>query len=66
MTENAAWVLDKKAKFDRYRDDVPDRAFEPGESFPYLGEGHELVVEPRQKSVMGTAGSSSIIERTDL
>lgn len=50
LTENAAWVLEKKAKFDSFRDDVPDRSFEPGESFPYLGKDRELVVEPRQKS----------------
>lgn len=50
LSENTAWVLDKKAKFDDYREDVPDRTFEPGESFPYMGEDHELVVEPRQKS----------------
>ncbi|ACV10289.1 protein of unknown function DUF45 [Halorhabdus utahensis DSM 12940] len=53
LTENAMWVLDKKAKFDSYRDDVPDRTFEPGETFPYLGEERELVVEPRKKSVVG-------------
>jgi predicted metal-dependent hydrolase len=52
LSENATWVLDKKAKFDRYLDDIPDRTFEPGESFPYLDEGHELVVEPRQRSVV--------------
>ncbi|ELZ08592.1 hypothetical protein C479_14673 [Halovivax asiaticus JCM 14624] len=52
LSENATWVLDKKAKFDSYRDDVPDRTFEPGERFPYLGDEHELVVEPRQKSAV--------------
>ena len=52
LSENATWVLDKKAKFDRYRDGVPERSFEAGESFPYLGDDHELVVEPRRKSVV--------------
>lgn len=52
LTENAGWVLEKKAKFDRYREEIPDRTFEPGEAFPYLGVEHELVVEPRQKSIV--------------
>jgi len=50
LLENAEWVLDKKAKFDRYRANIPDRTFEPGEQFPYLGKDYELVIEPRQKS----------------
>lgn len=52
LSENAMWVLNKKEKFDRYRDDIPDRTFEPGESFPYLGVDYEVIVEPRQKSVV--------------
>lgn len=52
LSEHTRWVLDRKAKYDSYRDDVPDRRFEPGETFPYLGEDYELVVEPRQKSVV--------------
>lgn len=50
LTENAGWVLEKKTKFDRYRDEIPDRTFEAGEQFPYLGEDCELVIEPRQRS----------------
>jgi len=50
LNENAGWVLEKKTKFDRYRDEIPDRTFEAGEQFPYLGEDYELVIEPRQKS----------------
>lgn len=50
LNENVEWVLEKKTKFDRYRNQIPDRTFEAGEQFPYLGEGHKLVVEPRQKS----------------
>jgi len=52
LSENAVWVLDKKEKFDRYREEIPERSFEPGETFPYLGEQRRLVVEPRQKSVV--------------
>ncbi|OYR66952.1 M48 family metallopeptidase [Halorubrum ezzemoulense] len=50
LMENAGWVLEKKTKFDQYRADIPDRTFEAGERFPYLGEDHELIIEPRQKS----------------
>jgi predicted metal-dependent hydrolase len=46
LRENAMWVLDKKSKYDRHREQAPERSFEPGETFPYLGEEHELVVEP--------------------
>ena len=31
LKENADWVLDKKAKFDRYREEIPNRTFEAGE-----------------------------------
>lgn len=50
LTENAAWVLEKKAKYDQYRERVPDRKFEPGELFPYLGNQYEIVVERRSSS----------------
>lgn len=50
LTDNAEWVLEKKTKFDRYRADIPKRQFEAGETFPFLGDDHELVVEPRRKS----------------
>lgn len=50
LQENANWVLDKKGKYDRYRAQAPDRTFEPGETFPYLGEPHEVVVEQRSSS----------------
>lgn len=49
LKENAAWVVDKKRVYDNYRAQVPDRVFEPGEWFPYLGDEYELVVEPRSK-----------------
>jgi len=47
LRENAAWVVDKQRNYDSYREQVPDRAFESGEQFPYLGEDRELVAEPR-------------------
>ena len=50
LLENAAWVIEKKQKYDSYREQVPDREFEPGETFPYLGEEYEIVVEKRPSS----------------
>ena len=52
LKENAAWVLDKRQQYNAYREQVPDRIFEPGENFPFLGEDRELVVEPRGKQVI--------------
>jgi len=49
LKENAVWVVEKKEKYDTYREQVPDRTFEAGESFPFLGQDRELVIEPRQK-----------------
>ncbi|WP_436900252.1 M48 family metallopeptidase [Halovenus halobia] len=49
LKENAAWVVDQQRKYDAYREQVPDRTFEAGERFPFLGEDRELVIEPLQK-----------------
>lgn len=48
--EEAVWVLEKKRKYDAYREQIPDREFEPGERFPHFGEQHEIVVEQRPSS----------------
>jgi predicted metal-dependent hydrolase len=50
LNENAAWVLEKKQKYESYRDQIPDRDFGLGETFPYLDEPHEIVVEQRSTS----------------
>lgn len=50
LQENANWVLDKRTKYQAYREQAPERTFEPGETFPYLGEEHELVVESRSQA----------------
>lgn len=50
LKANAAWVLDAKQKYDGYREQVPDREFAIGETFPYLDEQHEIVVEQRSTS----------------
>ena len=47
LQENAAWVVDKQRTYDSYRARIPDRTFEAGERFPYLGAERELVIEPR-------------------
>lgn len=52
LTDNVDWVLEKTAKYRQYRREAPDRRFQPGEQFPYLGEEHTLIVEPRQKAVV--------------
>jgi predicted metal-dependent hydrolase len=52
LVENGHWVLTRKQKYDSYREQMPERVFEPGETFPYLGDEHELHIEPRQKSVV--------------
>lgn len=49
LKENAAWVVDKQRSYEAYREQVPDRTFEAGERFPFLGEDLELVIEPRRK-----------------
>ncbi|QAU12514.1 M48 family peptidase [Halorubrum sp. BOL3-1] len=43
---NAAWVVEKQQNFERYREQVPDRTFEAGETFPLLGTERKLVIEP--------------------
>lgn len=50
LEQNAAWVIEKKQKYDEYREQVPDRSFEEGTSFPYLGEAHRIVIEQRPAS----------------
>ena len=50
LRDNAAWVVEKMRGFEKYREQVPERQFEEAESFPYLGEAHEVVVEQRPSS----------------
>lgn len=50
LHENSSWVLEKKKKYDSYREDAPERQFQEGETFPYLGEEYELVIEPRSQA----------------
>ena len=48
LKENAPWVVEKQQTYQRYREQAPERTFEAGEIFPYLGDDHKLIVEPRQ------------------
>lgn len=50
LVENSRWVLERVRKYERYREMAPDRTFEQGEEFPYLGTPHKIVVEPRPES----------------
>lgn len=52
LRENGNWVLRKYRKYEQYRETAPDRTFEIGETFPYLGEECELVVEARPKAAV--------------
>ncbi|UTF53415.1 M48 family metallopeptidase [Natronosalvus rutilus] len=52
LRDNAAWVVDKQRTYDTYREQVPDRTFDAGERFPYLGDDRKLVIEPRSKHVV--------------
>lgn len=50
LKENAVWIIDKKREYDKYREQIPDREFAPGETFPYLGDQLKIVVEQRSSS----------------
>ncbi|AWB26536.1 M48 family metallopeptidase [Halococcoides cellulosivorans] len=52
LQENAVWVVEKKAKYDTYREEIPERSYEEGAMFPYLGDEREVVVERRSSSVV--------------
>lgn len=50
LAENAAWVIEKVQEFEAYREQVPERSFRAGETFPYLNESHEVAIEQRPSS----------------
>lgn len=52
LRSNAEWVLARQAAYEDARARIPDRTFEEGEQFPYLGERRELVVEQRSHSTV--------------
>lgn len=52
LKENAVWVIEKKREYDGYREQIPAREFVAGETFQYLGEPFEVVVERRSSSAV--------------
>ena len=69
LVENGHWVVAKKRKYDRYREQIPERRFEEGATFPYLGEPHEVVVEVRSAATVsdGTLRlAEHNVERTSI
>lgn len=52
LREHASWVVETNERFDGARARLPDRQFEAGATFPYLGEPHEVVVERRSRSAV--------------
>jgi len=50
LKQNAAWVVEKKREYDIYREQAPERQFEEGASFPYLGDPYEIIVDQRPYS----------------
>lgn len=50
LKENVVWVVEKKRRYDSYREEIPERRYEEGAVFPYLGQDCEVVVERRPSS----------------
>lgn len=50
LKENAAWVVEKTRKYNSYLEQIPERTFEEGATFPYLGESHTVTIERRPSS----------------
>ncbi|MFC7097941.1 M48 family metallopeptidase [Halobaculum marinum] len=53
LRDHAEWVVEHARKAAARRERLPERRFEPGATFPFLGEPHEVVVERRSYSVVG-------------
>lgn len=69
LRANAAWVVEKRRDFERYREKVPDRTFEAGETFPLLGTERELVIEPARSHAITDASirlRESTVERSTV
>lgn len=50
LERHADWLLEKHREYETYREKIPERRHEAGETFPYLGDPHEVVVERRSAS----------------
>lgn len=44
IEDKCDWIEEKVQKFQKHRERIPDRSFEEGESWPFLGEQKTLVV----------------------
>ena len=69
VTENGRWVLDKKRKYERYREEAPDREFAVGETFPFLGDPYTVAVEAIDEHAVADGGlrlAASKVERTSI
>ena len=44
LQDKKDWVLEKQKQMEDYWARIPEREFEEGETFPYLGESHELKI----------------------
>jgi predicted metal-dependent hydrolase len=52
LKENATWVVEKKRRYDAYREEIPERRYEEGAVFPFLGDDYEVIAERRPSSAV--------------
>lgn len=45
VRDNAQWILDKQKKYKRYQEQAPNREFEEGEEFSFLGKKRRLSIK---------------------
>ena len=45
VKENLSWIKEKKNQYEKYRNQAPERSFEEGEKFPFLGKDKEIKVK---------------------
>ncbi|WGI17137.1 SprT family zinc-dependent metalloprotease [Methanonatronarchaeum sp. AMET-Sl] len=50
LKEKSNWVLKKKEEFDKQLEQIPERNFEEGSKFPYLGKDHVIKIKEINKS----------------
>lgn len=69
LKENAPWVIEKVRKYAAYRAEIPERSFEEGATFPYLGDPYSIVVERRPASEVDDGGfrlAKHHVEKTSI
>jgi len=50
VKENIEWIKEKKSKYNKYREEAPERKFEEGEEFPFLGEEKKVKLEDTRRN----------------